>query len=376
MAVNRMFGRSQRRRLAAALSAEGDLASTSPAEPARDQLESPPSRGDLLPVAQRQLAALVPTRIASLLGCFLAIVLLIGLAVATECSREIFNHELIPKSERFAASLQHVHSGLRLQGQGTFAGWLTQLFLLLAAATALVIRSIQRHRRDQFSGRFRAWGWLAVIWLVAAAGTATPLGPAVAAAFVALTETPFGPHGLGWWLSVGFASLVMTVPWTVLRMRERLPASVTLGLALLFWATAVGCLWFSAADVRLPLLATAAWLAGSGRIWLAMMLAVRSSLREIDGLCLPPKIRQPKKRLKKQSRRPTEAPDEQTDEVGNDSPEETPVFTPVEEPETVTEDHSLQNPTDDEFDETEPERRLSKAERRRLRKLARSGRAA
>ena len=138
MAVNRMFGRSQRRRLAAALSAEGDLPATSPAEPARDPLESPPSRGDLLPVAQRQLAALVPTQIASLLGCFLAIVLLIGLAVVTECSREIFNRELIPDSERFATSLQHVRSGLRLQGQGTFAGWLTQLFLLLAAATLCV----------------------------------------------------------------------------------------------------------------------------------------------------------------------------------------------------------------------------------------------
>lgn len=376
MAVNRMFGRSQRRRLAAALSAEADLPAASPTEPARDPLESPTSRGDLLPVAQRQLAALVPTQIASLLGCFLAIVLLIGLAVVTECSREIFNRELIPDSERFATSLQHVRSGLRLQGQGTFAGWLTQVFLLLAAATAVVVRSIQRHRRDEFRGRFRAWGWLAFIWLVAAAGTATPLGPAVAAAFVTLTETPFGPHGLGWWLSVGVASLVITVPWTVLRMRERLPASVTLGLALLSWATAVGCLWFSAADVRLPLLATAAWLAGSGLIWLAMMLAVRSSLREIDGLCLAPQIRQPRKRREKQSRQPAVAPGEQTDESADDATEETPVFTPAEEPTAVAADHSLQNPADDEVNETEPERRLSKAERRRLRKLARSGRAA
>ena len=376
MAVNRMFGRSQRRRLAATLSAEDDLPGTSAVEPPRDQLESPSRRGDLLPIAQRQLAALVPTRRVSLLGCFLAIAMLVSLAVATEGSREIFDYELIPDSDRFAASLQHVRSGLRLQGQGTLAGWLTQVFLLLAAATALVVRSIQRHRRDEFSGRFRAWGWMAFIWLVAAAGTATPLGPAVAATFVTLTETPFGPHGLGWWLSVGVASLVITVPWTVLRMRERLPASVTLGLALLAWAVAVGCLWFSLTDARLPLLASAAWLAGSGLIWLAMMLAVRSSLREIDGLCLPPQSRQPRKRQQKQSRRPTAAPGEQIDKFVNDAVEVTPVFTPADEPKAVAADHSAENPADDEVDETEPQRRLSKAERRRLRKLARSGRAA
>ena len=375
MAVNRMFGRSQRRRLAAALSAEGDPPDA--AVPGlRDQADSPAIRGDLLPAAQRQLAALVPTRIAPLIGCFLAFSLLIGLAVATDFAREIFSRELIPASDRFAASFQHLRSGLSLQGKATLAGWLTQVFLLLAAATTLVVRSIQRHRRDEFSGRFRAWGWLAFVWLVAATATATPLGPAVAATFVTLTETPFGPHGLGWWLTVGVAGLVLTVPWTVLQMRERLPTALTLGLALLSWATAVGCLWFSTADVRLSLLAPAAWLAGSGLILLAMMLAVRSSLREIDGLCVLPQTRQPRKRREKPSLRPAAAPAKQTDEAVDDTPEETPDFTPAPESEVVTEDDSLENLTDDESDNDGPQRRLSKAERRRLRKLARSNRAA
>jgi hypothetical protein len=375
MAVNRMFGRSQRRRLAAALSAEGDPPDAAVAG-LRDQVESPAIRGDLLPAAQRQLAALVPTRIAPLIGCFVATSLLIGLAVTTDFAREIFGRELIPESDRFTASLLHIRSGLSLQGQATLAGWLTQVFLLLAAATTLVVRSIQRHRRDEFSGRFRAWGWLAFVWLVAAAATATPLGPAVAATFVTLTETPFGPHGLGWWLTVGIVGLVVTVPWTVLRMRERLPTTLTLGLALLFWAAAVGCLWFSAADVRLPLLASAAWLAGSGLILLAMMLAVRSSLREIDGLCVLPQTRQPRKRREKQSPRPAAAPAKRTDEAVDEEPEETPNFTPAVESEAVTADDSLENHADDECDKNEPQRRLSKAERRRLRKLARSSRAA
>jgi len=370
-----MFGRGQRRRLAAALSAEGERPDAAAAGP-REQVESPAGRGDLLPAAQRHLAALVPTRLPPLLGCFLAIALLIGLAVGADCSRELFSRELIPDSDHFAASLQHVRSGLSLHGQGTLAGWLTQVFLLLATATTLVVRSVQRHRQDEFSGRFRAWGWLACVWLVAAAATATPLGPAVAATCITLTETPFGPHGLGWWLTVGIASLVVTTPWTVLRMRERLPTALTLGLALLSWAAAVGCLWFSPADVRLSLLAPAAWLIGSGLILLAMMLAVRSSLREIDGLCPQPQAHQPRKRREQHSPRPAAAPAKRTDEAVVDTPQETPDFTPAVDHEAVAADHSLENLTDDEGDENEPQRRLSKAERRRLRKLARNSRAA
>lgn len=371
MAGNRMFGRSQRRRLAAALAADDEQPIATAARPDSPAVPTT-SRGDLLPAAQRQLAALVPTRALSLTGCCLAIGLLIGLAGGGDTARLIFNHELIPESERFAASLQHVRSGLSLQGRGTLAGWLTQVFLLLAAAAALVVRSVQRHRQDEFSGRFRAWGWLAVIWLVAAAATAMPLGPAVAATLVTLTETPFGPHGLGWWLACGSAGLLVTVPWAVLRMRERLPTAATLSLGLLAWAAGVGSLWFSAADPRLPLLATAAWLVGSGLILLAMLLAVRSSLREIDGLCPQPRLRQPNKRRQKQAAHPAATATLPAD----DSPTETPDFTPAGSSPAAFEADTTDATAADEADDTEPQRRLSKAERRRLRKLARSGRAA
>jgi len=381
MAVNRMFGRSQRRRLAAAMAADAELP-VAPADEPRTTAEPTAGRGDLLPSAQRQLAALVPTRGLSLTGCFVAGALLIGLAVGCDAAWVFANHELLPASDRFTASLQHVRTGLSLQGQGTLAGWLTQVFLLLAAALALVVRSVQRHRRDEFSGRFRAWGWLALIWLVAAAATAMPLGPAVAATLVAVTETPFGPHGLGWWLGCGTAGLLVTVPWAVLRMRERLPTAATLSLGLLAWAAAVGSLWFSAADPRLPLLATATWLLGSGLVLLAMMLAVRSSLREIDGLCPQPRVREPGKRTKKRSVRPAAAPVQPAGGTASASPAEQPDFTPALEPEAgATADSSDEFAADDrdkadEADESEPQRRLSKAERRRLRKLARSGQAA
>ncbi len=372
MAMNRMFGRSQRRRLAAALAADEESPVAATAEPCRET-EPAASRGDRLPAAQRQLAALVPTRAMSLIGCLLAISLLVSLAVMTDFSRVILSRELIPESGRFAASLTLVRDSIGLRGQGTLAGWLTQVFLLLAAATALVVRSVQRHRRDEFKGRFRAWGWLAVIWIVAAAATAMPLGPAVAAALVVLTETPFGPQGLGWWLACGIAGLLVTVFWALLRMRERLPTAATLGLGLLAWAAAVGCHWFSAADPRLPLLATASWLAGSGLMLLAMMLAVRSSLREIDGLCPQPRTHQPKRQTKKRPARSAAAPAQPTGKASDDSPAGPPDCTLAADSEDTAEEAC---PDESFGDETEPQRRLSKAERRRLRKLARSGRAA
>lgn len=373
MAMNRIFGRSQRRRLAAAMAADEESPLAAVAEHCCEN-EPAAGRDDRLPAAQRQLAALVPTRGLSLAGCFLAISLLVGLAVGTDFSRVILSHELIPEVGRFAASLTLVRDSVGLRGQATLAGWLTQVFLLLAAAAALVVRSVQRHRRDEFKGRFRAWGWLAVIWIVAAAATAMPLGPAVAAALVVLTETPFGPQGLGWWLACGVAGLLVTVVWALLRMRERLPTGGTLGLGLLAWAAAVGCLWFSAADPRLPLLATASWLVGSGLILMAMMLAVRSSLREIDGLCPQSRTRQPRQRTKKRPTRSAAAPAQPPGETSDDSSAGTSDSIPATEPEGAVEDAAPDESFDD---ETAPQRRLSKAERRRLRKqLARSGRAA
>ena len=134
---------------------------------------------------------------------------------------------------------------------------------------------------------------------------------------------------------------------------------------------------FSVNDPRLLLLANATWLAGSGCILFAMILAVRSSLREIDGLCKQRKT----PALKKKTRPVTSAA--ASSSADDARPMTTTAIDFEEIPNHVTtgrnpvpDDSAIGSDLDTGDDEAPLQRRLSKSERRRLRKLARNGRAA
>lgn len=370
--MTRLLGGHQRRRLAAALAADrgADAAQQPPppaAAPATDQL----------PAAQEYLAGLVPTSGFALAGVSLLVLLTTGVAIAPDIAREAFGHELLPDHDAYGTSLDHLRRCLGLHEQATLAGWLTQVYLLLAAATALVVRSLHRHRRDRFKNHSRVWGCLAAFWIAAAAATAVPVGPAVAAAMLTLTATPFGPQGLGWWAACGVTGLLFTTPLAILRMRERLPTAVPLAVGLLLWAGSTACSWQSATDPRFLQAGNASWLVGSSLILMAMLVAVRSSLREITGCCRQPTATRTKKKQKTPRLRPAAAPSAAepvaTEHVTGAAPADTTIdFQEIsDEPESDGDVEPGEEPADG-----QSHRRLSKAERRRLRKLSRRGQAA
>ena len=370
--MTRLLGGHQRRRLAAALAAEqgADAAQPTPptaAAPATDQL----------PAAQQHLAGLVPTSGFALAGVSLLVLLTVGIAIAPAIAREAFGYELLPNHDAYGTSLGHLRRCLGLHEQATLAGWLTQVYLLLAAATALVVRSLHRHRRDQFKNRSRVWGCLATVWIAAALATAVPVGPAVAAALLTLTATPFGPHGLGWWATCGATGLLLTVPLAILRMRERLPTAAPLGMGLVLWAGATACIWQSANDPRLLQAANASWLVGSSLILMAMLVAVRSSLREITGCCRQPTATRTKKKQKTPRLRPAAASPAAESVAAEPVAEAAPADTFIDFQEVSDEpEPDVDVEPDAEPADGQSPQRLSKAERRRLRKLARRGQAA
>jgi len=376
MAGTRIFGGSQPRwPVAAAIAAapseaEGSGGTVQPAAvtPADDAGSDAGPQTALQPQGTAR-----PTSWLALAGSGLGIACSCCVAIAPECSRQLYNHELLPDSGPYAASMQLVRTSLSLHGTATLAGWLSQVFLLLAAAAARRVRSVRRSHPAAVAGRFRAWGWLGVIWVIAAAATAMPLGPAVAAAVLELTATPFGPSGLGWWVVCGVAGLLLTAPWAVLGLREHLATTTTLAVALLLWAGSIGCLWLAQTDPRLPLLANAGWLCGTGLVLLAMLLAVRSSLREIAGLS-PPARQRPQKRGRKREKNPAALGRRAASRPAASSGDPDSPPSPTAEPEAPPADTATR--IHDSGDSDGPDRRLSKAERRRLRKLARSGRAA
>ena len=179
-----------------------------------------------------------------------------------------------------------------------------------------------------------------------------------------------GPWMVGYlWLFC----ICISVLGTFFRLHERLASLMALTPGLFLWCASTSCVWFSANDPRLLLLANATWLAGSGFILFTMMLAVRSSLREIDGLCKQKKARTPKSKRRLVNSAAVSS--------STDDSQPTPT-TAIDFEEIPSQASAHQQPVhnDNEIDQgnetAHQQRRLSKAERRRLRKLARNGRAA
>ena len=366
--MTRLFGRSQPQRPIPPISA-----STSRTEPHEGSGNTSSTIPETLPARYRHLASFVPTRAVSLTLVAVIQLCALSFALAPCLGREFAGYEFVPDGGTYSLSVDILRGGFGLQGQANLAGWITQTFLLLATGTALILRAIQRNRCDTSKPSFRLWGILAIVWMSASLATTLPIGPAVAAALLQITNTPFGPQGLGWWVTFGSFCICISVLGTFFRLHERLASLMALTPGLLLWCASTSCVWFSANDPRLLLLANATWLAGSGFILFAMMLAVRSSLREIDGLCKQKKTRTPKSK-----RRPVNSAAVSS---STDDTQPTPT-TAIDFEEIPSQASAHQQPVhdDNEIDQgnenAHQQRRLSKAERRRLRKLARNGRAA
>ena len=367
--MTRLFGRSQPQRPIAPASAVKTA-------PYQGSGNTSSGKSETLPPLYRHLASLVPTRVVSLFGVAAIQLCALSLALVPCLGREFASYEFVPDGGKYSLSVGILKGGFGLQGQANLAGWLTQTFLLLATGTALILRSIHRNRSDISNPGFRPWGTLAIVWICTSLATTLPIGPALAAALLQMTNTPFGPQGLGWWVSLGSFFIGITVFATFFRLRERLASLMALTPGLLLWCASTACVWFSVNDPRLLLLANATWLAGSGCMLFAMILAVRSSLREIDGLCKQRKT----PALKRKTQSVTSAAASSTDHA---RPMATTAIDFEEVPNHTTtgqnplrDDDAIDRDLDTGDDEAPLQRRLSKSERRRLRKLARNGRAA
>jgi len=92
---------------------------------------------------------------------------------------------------------------LRLQSAQSLAGWLTSMVLGAGALAALVVYTVRRHRKDDYQGRYRVWIWAAMCWLLLAADHATALHRTVRELMVYWTSTSLMGDGSIWWLAPG-----------------------------------------------------------------------------------------------------------------------------------------------------------------------------
>jgi hypothetical protein len=274
--------------------------------------------------------------------------------------------------------------------------WLGQSCLFAAAAVALAIRQMRRHRLDDFQGRYRAWGWLASLLFTTAIARQLPLGRFVAALLTDTSGLVLGPDGIGWWLAAAAIGWLAVGAWCLVPLHRRLASTMWLVVGWTAWCcgAAIDCTLRSGhpSPQWMGLAGSLSIALGDTSILLATLWAFRTVLKEVRGETSPP-LRQPAADTNRGRRGEARGVEEADSVAATESDSEgqgpgprdasersAPDSTGVpRDPYRTAFHHEPDLESDDDSDgagQGSADRKLSKAERRRLRKQARLDRAA
>lgn len=321
------------------------------------------------PDRQRGPATLIPTGLGGFTLAVLAMLLPMVAVLAVGGCEPLLGRPVFRATGRFAGTVAAASACVDPRSAASISGWLAQLSLLLAASTAAIVRLMRRHRRDDYNGRYRAWGWLAGLFLIASCTGQVPLGRLVGTACAEATGLSLGQGGAGWWMAIAATLLTAVSLWAILPLYERGATAFWLGLGLTSWAVSAACdISGGGRDVAV-IVGHASWAIGASFSAVAMLAAARSVIREVQGIASARPVGTSERR-----KRAAPAPVATEDEAATTAPDEEPDFHPQPAEESGHEQYDG-GTTPDEEPEHE-HRHLSKAERKRLKKLARMNRSA
>lgn len=415
------FQGSQRRDVRRRLATAGLSATTS--APAGEAAEPRPAGRKTNLYAQKALpehhpsaAVRVPVGVLPFVGAVVGLLLVPSLLAGLTFAQPQMDQVEASLGERWRHAAAALRDLLNLTSDRSLQAAAAVGCFLLAAALATTTKTVRKHRLDDHQGRYRAWGWLSVLCVAAAVSVVTPIDRLVAAVLVDATTRNLGEAGRGWWMLTVLIAWLPVGLWAALPLTQRAFPSL--------WLFAALASWFSAEGIEQALLAgwqPALWHLGNEAAWdhaslilqafvpslaaVGMLVACRGVVREARGLVSPkaPRAKQPKDARKAAVRTATPAPAHAApqhdfeDAASNGSPDDASeassnpqddAWPMAADDDAGTVPHMLENGDDrdlemgeraDEVDDESDvggEQRLSKAERRRLRKLARKNRAA
>jgi hypothetical protein len=192
---------------------------------------------------------------------------------------------------------------LDLARADSLAGWFAALVMFATAVLSLFIYSVRRYRLDDYRGRYRVWLWGALVWLAMSIDAVADLRGAVITLGVELSGRTGPGGGVLWWL----APWGLVVFWFGLRMLLDVRGCRTATASFLFGFTVLsaGCLLSRLSQLSLSLdprhgvmLAVGCWLAASWLLFFAHVAFARHVLLDAHGQ-LP--IRAPKQKRQKKS---------------------------------------------------------------------------
>lgn len=271
---------------------------------------------------------------------------------------------------QFAPRIVAAVPGLSAEASAELAGgmtaWTSAMVLLACAGLARVVYSLRRHRVDDYRGRYRAWRWVA--WTAMAASFDAVVGLHATVAGIAQVATGWSltASGAEWWL----APVALVGGWVFLRMaldmaESRAALAPTLVGAACYGVAAAGALGWSPAVLgdSAGVLVNSLPLAGHAFVLAGLMTFGRYVVLDVQGLIdhAPRRAAKPKKEKKP-------APPAAT---SSESAKTAAPTLPMRLSPAASQ-HQDWADDDDQDEEDGSTRRLSKIERKRLRKQNRA----
>ncbi len=260
--------------------------------------------------------------------------------------------------------------------------------LFLASIFCAIVYSIRRHRIDDIRGRYRIWAAAALACLVLSANSVAGMHAVLADVLKSVTGWSALRDGAVWWMAVAGLPLSWILVRALVDIRECRVGVVLLLTASVCYAISVANFlgYGFAGDARTaPILVAAPLLFGHWLMFAAIVSYARFVVLDAQGLVTLRRPATVKRSTKAASARPANRSTTQSVSSDDSSPLASFVRRAAQSGKQPAESSQWVDGSrherdryndDDEDDATDGDRKLSKSDRKRLRKLKAQGRAA
>ena len=276
-----------------------------------------------------------------------------------------------------------------LTARGNLTEWLAAVVLFMASGFCVLTYSIRRHRIDDYRGRYRVWLGAALACLVLSANSVTGLHVVLSDVLTRATGWSALREGAAWWMALAGLPLAWIFVRVLLDIREcRIGAALLAGAAICYGVSAASFLGYGpTVDAQLqPIVIAAPLLLGHWLLFTAIVANARFVVLDAQGLVTVRRKSKAKRAANttetKQAARKS-SPAATTSSSANATvsiSRETlqPVKTPADSSRWVDGSRFEREHYDADEDEesSDGERKLSKSDRKKLRKIKTQGRAA
>jgi hypothetical protein len=276
-----------------------------------------------------------------------------------------------------------------LTARGNLTSWLAAVVLFMASGFCVMTYSIRRHRIDDYRGRYRVWLGAGLACMVLSVNSVTGLHEVLADVLTRATGWSALRGGAAWWMALAGLPLAWILIRILLDVREcRVATALLTGAAACYGISGASYPGYGpAVDAQVqPIITAGPLLLGHWLLFTAIVANARFVVLDAQGLVTTRRRATKAKRAETPVAKPAASKSTSSTAASNSShatvsmSRETvqTVKTPADSSKWVDGSRFERERYDGDEDEesSEGDRRLSKADRKRLRKMKTEGRAA